>query len=193
MQMCRSANRADFLLCVFGTEVLSYMRTHEASLACRPGLLQTRFHLHQRFKHHGVIFRVDRSVLWVETRAHSHFDLHSCRYNSFMWQPDKAVFLFPGLNCFCLSLFATLNQFISTPCSRLIFCPLHLHTSITLPLVLLFYVFSFVLCPSVLVIECRSSMTLMKNGGRSVINHLLMSARLCTCVFSVCVCTRTSL
>lgn len=28
----------------------------EASLACRPGSLQNRFHLHHRFKHHRVIF-----------------------------------------------------------------------------------------------------------------------------------------
>lgn len=94
--MCRSAMKAAFLLCVFGTEVLSYMGSSWSVIS-----MQTRFAAEQVPPSSALQaprgrFHVDRSVLLVETRAHSHFDLHSCRYNSFMWQPDKAVFLCPG-------------------------------------------------------------------------------------------------
>lgn len=160
------------------------------SLACRPGLLQNRFHLHHCFEHHRLVFHVDFSVLPVERHKPAHIWTAAAAAAS--TPPcdsliNLSVFAGAQLVFFSPSLFVSRSQFVSTPSSRLIFRPLHPLTSIIPPpCSLFFYIFSLVLCPSVLVIECRSLMILMKSGGRWVINHLQMSACLRSC-FRVCV------
>lgn len=113
----------------------------------------------------------------------------NCRYNSSMCQPDKVIYLCLGSTVFirhCSSLSRATHLHSPLTSNLLSTSPPHLHH---LPLALFFfYLFSFVSCPSVLAIECRLLMTLMKSGGRWVINHLQMSACLRSCVFVVCAC-----
>lgn len=110
-----------------------------------------------------------------------------------MCQPDKAIYLCLGSTVFirhCSSLSRATHLHSPLMSNLLSTSPPHLHH---LPLALFFfYLFSFVSCPSVLAIECRSLMTLMKSGGRWVINKLFanvcMSALLCFCSVCLCVC-----
>lgn len=148
----------------------------QASLACRPGLLQNTFHLHHRFKHHRVIFHVDLAIFSVERHTLVHI-LTPAAVDTTASCDSLIKLSFPALARLFLSFIVHHSQ------------PIHLHPLLTsyllstsppplhhLPLALLFYIFSFVFCPSVLAIEYRSLMTLMKSGGRWVINRLLTSA-----------------
>lgn len=153
---------------------------HEAlaSLACRAGLLQNSFHLHCCFKHHWIVFHLDLSVVFAAAAADPSALCHSLiKLSFFAW---TQLFLSVIVH---LSQSIHLHYLLTS--NHLSTSPPNLHH---LPIALFFYIFSFVFCPSVLAIECRSLMTLMKSGGRWVINHLQMSACLRSCFLVVCLC-----
>lgn len=98
---------------------------------------------------------------------------------SFLWQLDNC-------NILCLQ-----SALLSSPLLRCLFpscfpllspCLFFLSTPITSLLMPFFPIFSLVLSLLVLVIGCRSLTTLMRSGGRWVINHLQTSVCASWCI-----------
>lgn len=114
------------------------------------------------------------SSLQSETRSHAHFNL-----SSLVDATAVSLITISFVLEFSFFFFACLLPSLSHPLHLPIIYCISL-SSPRPPSHLFFFIFSFVLSPLVPAIGCRSPTTLMRTGGRWVINHL--QRPVCVCV-----------